>query len=181
MTMRSSRIPFPAIPARSGLSKGGADFPSTTSVRNQPALNIQVDGYSSTRFEDLSGLVLDPGEEDIASTVTPAGTSLDLTAAQIGKTARVVVRNFQAVPDAGQALVAISFWNTSRDLSKRWLVQAGAATHLISYRVGDLAPNQPYNVLRNGVSSRFTSDVSGSIRFQDKAVTTGLIEYLVTP
>jgi len=35
--------------------------------------------------------------------------------------------------------------------------------------------------LRNGVASKVTSDVFGNVRFQDKAVTTGLIEYLVTP
>ncbi len=179
---RRNLVESNGIPPETAVAtQGSADFPATTSVRNQAALNIQVDGYSSTRFEDLSGRVFDPGEEGILSTVNSAGTTLALTAAEIGKNASVVARNFQVVPDAGQALVTISFWNTSRDLSKRWLVQAGSATHLISYRVGDLVPNTAYRVLRNGVASKVTSDVFGNVRFQDKAVTTGLIEYLVTP
>jgi hypothetical protein len=114
------------------------------------------------------------------TTVTPKGTSLALTAAELGETSTVWTRNFQAVPDAGLALIAMSIWNMSGDLSKRWLVQVGSATHSISYIVGDLAPNKTYNVLKNGVASKVTSDDAGRISFEDKMATTGLIEYIVT-
>jgi len=173
----SNSIPSGVIVA----TKGGPDFASTTSIRNQPSLSIQVDAYSSTIFEDSSGRVFDPGRDLTSTTVTASGTMLELTAVEIPETSNVRTRNFQAVSDAGLALIAISIWNTSGDLSKRWLVQAGSATRAISYKVGDLAPNKPYNVLKNGVASRVTSDDAGSISFEDKTVTAGLTEYIVSP
>jgi len=36
-------------------------------------------------------------------------------------------------------------------------------------------------VLKNGVASRVTSDDAGSISFEDKTVTAGLTEYIVSP
>ncbi len=162
-------------------TQGDPDFPSTTFIRNQPSLTIQVDAYSSTIFEDLAGRLFDPNEDSLWTKVTPTGTALALSAAEIVKIANVSTRNFQAVPDAGLALIAISIWNTSRDLGKRWLVQAGSATHAISYTVGDLAPNKSYNLLKNGLATRVTSDQAGQIRFQDKTVTAGLTEYIISP
>ncbi len=182
MTARRNLLESNSIPAAVIVTtQGGQDFGSTTSVRNQPSLNIQVDAYSSTVFEDLSGRVLDAGKEGVSTTVTPAKALLELTAAEIGKTSTVWTRNFQAVPDAGLALIALSIWNTSGDLSKRWLVQAGSTTHTISYNVGDLAPNKTYNVLKNGVAGQVTSDDAGRISFQDKTVAVGLTEYVVSP
>ena len=125
--------------------------------------------------------MFDPNEDSLWTKVTPTGTALALSAAEIVKIANVSTRNFQAVPDAGLALIAISIWNTSRDLGKRWLVQAGSATHAISYTVGDLAPNKSYNLLKNGLATRVTSDQAGQIRFQDKTVTAGLTEYIISP
>ena len=161
-------------------TQGDPHFPSITSIRNQPSLSIRVDGYSSTIFEDLKGRVFDPGADGVWTTLTPARTTLALTAAESAKASTVSTRNFQAVPDAGLALVSISIWNISGDLGKRWLLQAGSATHTISFKVGDLAPNQTYNLLKNGAASRLTSDGAGWVTFQDKAVTTGLAEYIVS-
>jgi parallel beta-helix repeat protein len=173
----SNSIPSGVIVA----TKGSPGFASTTSIRNQPSLSIQVDAYSSTIFQDTSGRVFDAGQDLTSTTVTPSGTMLELTAAEIPENTTVWTRNFQAVPDAGLALIAMSIWNTSGDLSKRWLVQAGSATHAISYKVGDLAPNKTYNVLKNGVASRVTSDDAGSISFQDNTINVGLTEYVVSP
>lgn len=78
-------------------------------------------------------------------------------------------------------MVAIHAWNKSADLSKRWLLEAGSATQTISFKVGDLAPNVAYNVFKNGVPTKFTSDATGAIRWQDRAITTGLLEYIVRP
>ena len=85
----------------------------------------------------------------------------------------------QAIPDVGVALVTVSIWNISGDLTKRWLVQAGSSTRRITYRVGDMTPNAKYNILKNGVSSSGTADAAGVVTFQDTAVTTGLVEYIV--
>ena len=173
---------IPVSPFSSGITSHRLpDFASTTSIRNQPSLSILVDAYSSTIFEDSSGRVFDPGADLTSTTVTPTGTRLELTAAEIPKTSTVWTRNFQAVTDAGLALITMSIWNTSGDLSKRWLVQAGSATHAISYKVGDLAPNKTYNVLKNGLATQVTSDDTGRISFQDRAVAAGLAEYVVSP
>jgi len=160
-------------------TQGSPSSAATTLIRNQPSVGVQVDAYSSTSFEDPLGRVFDPEEGDIDNTLTPTGSSLALTTGQIGKTSNVNLRNFYVVPNAGIALVAITVWNTSGDLSKRWTIQAGSATKSIAYRVGDLAPNTPYNVLKNGVGTKYTSDASGFLSFQDAAVLTGSAEFIV--
>ena len=159
--------------------QGSPSAAATTLIRHQAAVSVQVDAYSSVAFDDPQGLVFDPEEGGINNTLTPAGTTLSLTSAQIGKTSTVFQRNLQVLPNAGIALVAISIWNTSGDLGKRWTVQAGSATRSISYRVGDLIPNTTYNLLKNGVVTRVTTDSSGFVTFQDLAVQTGSVEYVI--
>jgi parallel beta-helix repeat protein len=159
--------------------QGDPSFLSSTYVRNQPALPIQLDAYSAMTFEDSLGRVFSAQEGGLASIVTPTGTALTLTSADIGKTSTVNVRNLQIIPDAGLVLVTVLSWNTSGDLSKRWTVQAGSAARAISYKIGDLSPNIVFDVFKNGVATKFTADAEGNIAFQDKAVTTGTVEYIV--
>jgi hypothetical protein len=143
-------------------------------------VSVQVDAYSSTIFEDASGRVFEPEEGGIPTTIAPGGNAITLTVAEIVKNSTVSTRSLYAVPDAGVALVTISIWNTSGDLGKRWFVQAGSSTRAISYKVGDLAPNRTYQVLKNGELDRLiTSNELGTIAFQDTAVTTGVVEYMV--
>lgn len=149
-------------------------------VKNQPALSIQVDAYSTITFEDPAGKVFDPLEPGIATTVSPSGASLTLTTIEISKTSFVETRSLQATPDAGIALVSITVWNTTGDLSKRWLTQAGSSTHTMTYKVGDLSPGVRYRVSKNGNSSNYTADGNGTITFQDIAVTTGVTEFVVS-
>ena len=42
-----------------------------------------------------------------------------------------------------------------------------------------MTPNIRYTILKNGVSSSATADGAGVVTFQDTAVTTGLVEYIV--
>jgi mannuronan 5-epimerase len=175
--MDSNSIPRDAIVR----SQGAPSVPTTTFIRNQPYAPVQVDAYSTTTFEDNTGKVYDPDDAGLFTTVTPSGTSLTLTAADILKDSHVYTRNLQATPDAGFALINILIWNTSGDLSKRWKVQAGSSTHAITFRIGDLDPNRIYVVSKNGVSSQFTASETGFITYQDKSVTTGLTEYILTP
>ena len=171
-----------SIPAdASMICQGNPSFVSSVNIRNQPVLNTQLDVYSLATFEDSQGRVFDPEETGIPVTAAPGGTIVALTIEQIGKASTVFTRDFQAVPDAGVAMVAIHAWNKSADLSKRWLLEAGSATQTISFKVGDLAPNVAYNVFKNGVPTKFTSDATGAIRWQDRAITTGLLEYIVRP
>ena len=177
---RRNRIDSNSIPSEVVVrTQGNPSFLSTTMIRNQPRVPIQVDAYSATTFEDNLGRVFDTEETGIPTTMTPSGTTLNLTAADIVKTSTVFTRNLQALPDAGIALITVTVWNTSGDLNKRWLAQAGSATRTVSYKVGDLAPNTAYVVLKNGVTTKVTSDGNGNIAFQDKSVTTGVVEFIV--
>ena len=152
---------------------------TSTYVRNQPELSIQVDAYSTTTFEDAANRIFDPIEPGLPTTVTPAGTTLTLTTSEIGKTSYVQTRSLQVTPDADIALVTMIIWNTTGDLSKRWLTQAGSSTHRITYNVGDLAPGVVYRVFKNGIQSTYTADGTGNITFQDNSVTTGVTEFVV--
>jgi hypothetical protein len=161
-------------------TQGAPDVPSTTIVRNQPAVSIQVDAYSTTVFEDSNGRIFDPEEPGIASTATAASSALTLTTAKIAKGSFVQLRNLQVTPDAGNARVTVTTWNVPGSLSKRWLTQASSATRRITYKVGDLTPNTKYQVIKNGLSTSYTADARGWITFQDTAVTTTVADFEVT-
>ncbi len=162
-------------------AEGSPNFAGSITIADQPTVHLQLDVYSSAYFEDLQGHVFDPEEDGLATTLSPTKSSLTLNSAQISKTSTVVTRNFQAVPDAGVALLGINIWNMSGDLSKGWVVQAGSSTHSISYTVGDLAPSTSYTLLRNGVSSSVKSNSAGVVSYKDSAVQPGMIEYYIRP
>ncbi|MFM1769797.1 MAG: hypothetical protein RJA22_2326 [Verrucomicrobiota bacterium] len=160
-------------------TQGNPSLLASTIIRQQPYVPLQLDAYSAAIFEDAGGRVFQPEEPGILTTLTPGGSALTLTAADIIKTSFVNTRNLQATPDAGIALINITVWNTSGDLSKRWLVQAGSSTRRITYRVGDLVPNSPYEILKDGVSSKGDSDSNGFMTFTDSAVRTGVVEFVI--
>lgn len=174
--LESNSIP-PQVTVR---MQGTPSILTSTVIKNQPELAIQLDAFSTTTFEDAIGKIFDPEEPGIATTVTPTGTTLMLTTVEIAKTSFVRTRNLRATPDAGIALITPTIWNTTGDLSKRWLIQAGSSTHNITYRVGDLTPGARYRVLKNGTGNSYTADVTGTITFLDSSVTTGVTEFVVT-
>jgi parallel beta-helix repeat protein len=152
---------------------------TTTLVRNQPALNIQVDNYSTVTFDDITGKIFDPEEPGLATTVTPVGTTLMLTTVEIAKTSFVRTRNMQVTPNAGIALVTPTIWNTTGDMSKRWLTQAGSSTTTIIYKIGDLTPGVRYAALKGGFGNSYIADATGTITFTDNNVSTGVTEFMV--
>ncbi|HWN94768.1 MAG TPA: right-handed parallel beta-helix repeat-containing protein [Methylomirabilota bacterium] len=162
-------------------TQGMPDFLSSTIVRNQGAISIQVDGFSSAIFEGSNGRIFDPEEPGIATTAAPAGSTLTLTTVQIAKTSFVQMRNLQATPDVGTARVTVTVWNVPPTLSKGWLTQASSSTRRITYRVGDLTPGGGYQITRNGVASSYTADSTGTITFQDTSVTTAATTFDVRP
>ncbi len=173
--LESNSIPGAAIIR----TQGTAALPSSTLARSQPALSIQLDPFSTFTFTDTNSFIFDPEEPGIATTVTPNGSSLNLTTVDIAKTSYVQTRSLRAATDAGVALITITIWNTTGDLSKRWLTQASSSTHTITYKVGDLTPSVRYRVLKDGVSNSYTADAAGTITFQDTAVSTGVTEFMV--
>lgn len=160
-------------------TQGNPSLLASTILRGQPYAPIQLDAYSAAIFEDAGGRVFQPEEPGILTTLTPSGSAVTLTAADIIKTSFVYTRNLQATPDAGIALINVTVWNTSGDLSKRWLVQAGSATRRITYRVGDLIPNTAYEILKDGVASKGDSDSNGFLTFTDSSVRTGVVEFII--
>ena len=169
-----------SIPAQTTVRMQGTPIAlATTYVRNQPALAVQVDNYSTITFDDLTGKIFDPEEPGLATTVTPTGTTLTLTTVEIAKTSFVLTRNLQATPNAGIALITPTIWNTTGDMSKRWLTQAGSATTSILYKIGDLTPGIRYAALKDGVGNNYTADATGTITFTDNNVATGVTEYMV--
>lgn len=157
-----------------------AALPGSLIARQQPALAIQLDAYSTMTFSDPGGAIFDPEEPGIATTVAAGGASLQLTTTEIAKTSYVQTRKLQVTPDAGQALITITIWNTTGDLSKRWLTQASSETRSVQYRVGDLVPGTIYRVLKDGSATLHTADANGVITFVDNATTTGVTEFMVT-
>jgi poly(beta-D-mannuronate) C5 epimerase len=159
--------------------QGTPSILTSTLIRNQAALPIQVDNYSTANFEDTTGKIFDPEEPGIATVASPGGTSLILSTVDIAKTSFVRTRAFRVRPNAGSVLVTPTVWNTTGDFSKRWLVQAGSGTSSIQYTVGDLEPGRPYTVSKNGQGDDYIADATGTISFTDTGVTTGVTEYVI--
>jgi parallel beta-helix repeat protein len=148
--------------------QGLPGLPSTATVRNQSALLIDLDLFSTATFTDTSGHVFDPDEQGLPSTAGTAETKLILTGTEIAKTSVVQTRNLQVTPDTGSVKVTLTAWDIPGNLSKRWNVQAGSGTKRITYRVGDLTPNTEYEIWKNGVEfGQFDADSKGVLTFTD--------------
>jgi len=160
--------------------QGLPDSPCTAIVRNQAALSMQVDLFSSVTFSDSSGRLFDPEETGLASTATAKETQLTLTSTQIEKTSYVQMRNLNVIPNAGNVKVTITTWNIPTLLPKRWLTQAGPGTTRITYKIGDLAPGTKYDVFKNGIATSYTADANGFITFQDAAITQAVAQFEVS-
>ena len=162
-------------------TQGAPDVLASTFARNQPALAIALDDFSTMTFEDAGNRIFDPEESGIATTTrTNSGSTLTLAAAQISRASYVQTRNLQVTPDAGTANVTMLVWNLAGNLPKRWLTQASATTRRINYKIGDLTPGVDYLVVRNNVELKYTSDAQGFITISDLAVTTAVVDWQVT-
>ena len=161
-------------------AQGSPDVLTSVIARNQESFSVQLDVFSTAVFENTTGRIFDPEETGLPTTATPGISTLTLDTAQISKSSYVQTRNLQVTTDAGTAAVTVTVWNVAGSLSKRWLTLASAATHRITYKVGDLTPGLRYRVLRNGVETNYTADSKGTITFSDVAVTTALTDFQVT-
>jgi hypothetical protein len=161
-------------------TQGTPDFLASTIARNQSALSIQVDLFSTVTFENTSGRVFDPEEPGLATTTGTNNSTLTLTTAQIAKSSYVQTRNLQVLPNVGTAAVTILVWNVSGSLNKRWLTQASPTTRSITYKVGDLTPGVSYYVIRNGVGTKYNADAAGAISFSDASVNTAVTDFTVS-
>ena len=177
-----NRFESNAIPREAPVKVTGApDFPASIIARNQSALALHLDAYSTATFQNTAGRIFDPEESGLATTVDPAaGSTLTLTTAQISKSTYVQTRNLRVTPDAGTPAVTIVAWNLAGTLTKRWLTRAGPETRRITYKVGDLTPGVEYTLIRNGIEFDHTADPTGTITFTDTAVTTAVTDFQIT-
>ena len=164
-----------AIPADVVLSTtGSSSVAATTYISNQSGIRVKVDSYSSTIFEDTSGRVFNPGVPGLSTTVTPSGSSLTLTKANIGSTTVTVnLSGLQATTDSGTASVQYVS-------GTQWKTTASSATQALTYTVGGLTANTTYTVKKdNKVLGTFTTDANGVLSFADVAGSLSVINYTV--
>ena len=158
-----------------------ADAPSTY-VSHQPSLRVQVDAYSSTIFEDGNGQIFDPEEDGVATLVTTNGSTLTLTAKNIGTTSTVVTRNLWVEATEGGVWIDPTSWTAPDGLNKQWIANADSAGTTFGYTVGHLGSNRPYVVLKAGlVLMSVNSDSAGRITFTDRISTTNKVQYAIQP
>lgn len=175
---KRNRFESNAIPREVVVSTIGApDFLASTFARNQPALAIQLDPFSTATFEDLAGRVFDPEESGLATTAGLNTSVLTLATSQIGKASYVQLRNLSVKPDAGSVAVTVMVWNIAGSLNKRWLAQASPTTRRITYKIGDLTPGVTYVLLRNGIELEYTADSAGTISFSENNVSAAVVDY----
>ena len=176
-----NRLDGNEIPADVIVHTIGSPFDAAfTYITNQPAVRVQLDQYASTIFGDGSGRIFDPDEGNIATAVTSSGSTLILTAAQIGTTSTVVARNFWVGTTEGTALVNPTQWSEGGASIKQWVTQAASTGQSLSYSVGSLGPNGTYSVVKDGIPlASVDSDSSGKINFTDVAGTTNAVAYAI--
>jgi parallel beta-helix repeat protein len=175
---KRNRFESNAIPREAVIRTTGApDFLASTIARNQPALSIQLDPFSTMTFEDTKGRVFDPEETGLATTAGLNSSILTLASPQIGAASYVQLRNLSVKPNAGTVAVTLMVWNLAGSLNKRWLTQASPTTRSITFRIGDLTPNTDYVLRRNGIELDYTSDASGAITFTENNVSAAVVDY----
>jgi hypothetical protein len=141
-----------------------------------------LDAYSSTVFEDAAGRIFDPEEKGVATSVTTDGSTLTLTAAEIGTTSTVIARSLWGRATQGTVLIEPTGWTNVSGSTRQWRTQAGSRVQSLTYTVGDLQPNRVYTVRKAGLAlMTLNSGSTEMITFADVAGTTNEVVYSVEP
>lgn len=163
------------------LATNGGAAPASTSVTRFGQAVFSVDSNGVARLFDTAGAIFNP-EEAIGTAVTSTGSELVLNTANIGPSSLVNTRALWVTTSSGTAGVDPTLWETTGSLRKQWTTQAFAAGSSFTYRVGDLAPNTSYRVLRDGVViTTVTSDAGGIISFSAAPGSLSKVVYSVQP
>jgi len=176
-----NRLDGNSIPENTIVKTLGSPFDApVTYINNQPVLRVQVDIYSSTVFEDAAGRIFAPEEKGVVTSVTPAGSRLRLTAAEIGTTSTVSARSLWGRVTQGTALIDPSNWTNLSGSARQWVTQAGSPAQSLTYAVGDLNAHRSYIVRKAGMDLlTLDADATGKITFTDVAGTTNQVAYSV--
>ncbi len=164
-------------------TKGGnSSSPGRTTIRSPANLTVKLNSYGRATLVDPEGRIFDPEENGETTTVTPGGSSLEVTHALIGSQSFVTARNFWVKPESGSSAVGLITWQTGGALLKQWAIQADATGQIIDYVVGDLAANATYRVFKNNtVIDTVITDGNGKASFSDVAGTISTVTYEVRP
>jgi parallel beta-helix repeat protein len=163
-------------------TEGNPSPAASTFITPRSSLIIQVDTNSAVIFEDPHGRIFDPDEKGVATSLTPDGSRLILTAAEIGTTSKVEARSFWVRPTQGTVRVNPTGWTNGYGSGKQWVVQAEAPGQNLTYTVEDLAPNSAYSVHKAAFRlMSVNSDSSGKINFADITDGTNDVLYAIEP
>lgn len=157
---------------------GSALVPTTATFSRQPLVNLGLDSFSSTRFEDSDKAIFDP-EEPAFTTATSAGSFLNLDYALTGLSTVVHTRALFANPlTGGSVQVDPTAWTMT---DRRWVAKTSAKGAMIAYTVGDLEPGTRYTVrAKNKILARLVADPAGRITFTARSKNTGAVNYRVS-
>jgi nitrous oxidase accessory protein NosD len=153
---------------------------TSTLIKGQPQLSLQLDVYSISTFADDGGAIFD-SPATISTFVDSSGSFVTLSSAMVGTGVNTILtRSFFVQPDGGGVIVRPVFWNNTGSPSNQWTAQAASGSSSILYRVGDLVPGGAYSVTSDsGVLGVFNADTSGYISFSTAPGTTTLLTYSV--
>ncbi len=153
-----------------------------TYISNQWVLRIQVDSRSSTIFEDADGRIFDPEEKGATTTASTVGSTLALTAAEIGTTSTVIARSLWGRPSEGAVLINPRAWTNANQFIRQWGAQSETPTQQVTYVVGDLEAGRSYIVSKAGIPfATLSSDANRVLTFTDVAGVTNEVLYTVEP
>ena len=160
---------------------GSAAVAATTYVSNEPSLLVAVDAHSATVFQDAEGRVFSVERPGVATTVTPAGSSLTLTLAQLGTgPALVTTRDLAVAVVDGSVQVEPTVWEAAGDERKEWVSQASSVGQEFAYTVGSLDANASYTLMKDGtVVAVLTADAEGKVSFTDLPGTLEPVTYTI--
>jgi len=162
---------------------GAATNFNSTTFKNQPRLQVQLDPFSTATFADDQGAIFDFDQGEVDTVVDDTGSFVTVSAGEVGPGANTVLtRNFFVVPNPGGVLVHPTVWNQSGDFSKEWIARASSGSVQIRYVVGDLQPGQTYRVrLGSALVAAVTADDQGFLSFTTTPGTTTALTYSVRP
>jgi parallel beta-helix repeat protein len=168
-----------SLPANALVKLVGSTTNSTsTIIKGQPQVGIQLDTHSSATFADDQGAIFD-SPSTLGTMVDTSGSFVSFSATDLGTgVATILTRNLFVTPAVGGAIVRPVLWTSS----KQWTAQATSASGSILYVVGDLSPGAAYSVASTaGPVGVFNADPTGHISFSTAVGTTVALTYTVTP
>ncbi len=152
----------------------------STYIRGQPLVRVQVDAYSKTVFEDSDGQIFDADENKLGTVVTEQGSTLVLTAAEIGTSSTVVARPVWVDVSRGPATVHLISWMDDSGAARRMTARVPVPGDRLTWKVGGLEPSRLYAVFKEGLPLMSGyPDASGRMTFTDAAESTNSVLYSI--